>query len=451
MKFRSYISIGTVMATVGISGCSTTTMDHDIREADKKMWDAHKSVDTNVSEHLPDLKNTGDINSYIEYAALQNDGLKSSFYQWKASLQKIPQVNSLPDPKFTYGNFIKEVETKVGPQQQKFGIAQTFPWFGTLKLKAERAFLMSESMRHMYDMNKLKLFYDVKEVYYDYYYLGRAQTIIQKNLKLFEEMKILSITKFDTATMKYQNKIKISIELDRYKERLESLYDYSKPLNAKFKYTLNGKFDDELPFPQKLTVTEQELDKDDVYKLALENNPMLMKIEQEIGQADKSIAIAENNYIPTVTLGLDYVDTAKGKGNPSDNGKDPIMAMVAFNIPINFSRYEAEKREAENKREAAELSKKDKRLMIYSQLNSTLFRIRDARRKFVLYRDSLIPKATRSLDVTKSAYRSGKADYLDFIDAQQTLLKFELSYELNLVKYVKAVAKLEEIVGTRLN
>jgi hypothetical protein len=56
-----------------------------------------------------------------------------SFETWKAAIEQVPQARALPDPKFTYGYFIREVETRVGPQQQKFEIMQIFPWFGTIR------------------------------------------------------------------------------------------------------------------------------------------------------------------------------------------------------------------------------------------------------------------------------------------------------------------------------
>ncbi len=74
---------------------------------------------------------------YLRYAALNNAGLKAAFEQWKAAIEQVPQAKSLPDPKFNYGYFINEVETRVGPQRQKFEIMQTFPWFGVIEAGIE--------------------------------------------------------------------------------------------------------------------------------------------------------------------------------------------------------------------------------------------------------------------------------------------------------------------------
>ncbi|MDY0040341.1 MAG: TolC family protein, partial [Desulforhabdus sp.] len=84
-------------------------------------------------EHLPELNEQSGLNDYLAYAALNNAGLKAAFLRWQAALEKIPQVTALPDPRFSYGYYIQSVETRVGPQNNRFGLLQTFPWFGKLE------------------------------------------------------------------------------------------------------------------------------------------------------------------------------------------------------------------------------------------------------------------------------------------------------------------------------
>ena len=101
----------------------------------------------NANSTLPDL---------VRYATEHNAGLQAAYHDWQARLLRIPQVTALPDPKLSFGHFIRSVETRVGPQQNRFGIAQAFPWFGKLKLRgdqvaqqAEANFQRLESARQM--------------------------------------------------------------------------------------------------------------------------------------------------------------------------------------------------------------------------------------------------------------------------------------------------------------
>ena len=131
------------------------------------------------------------LSDYLAYAALNNAGLKAAFERWKAAVEQVPQAESLPDPKFTYGYFIEEVETRVGPQRQKFGIMQVFPWFGEIEARTDVASAKAKAARKGYEAIKLKLFFGVKDAFYEYAYLARAIEIARDNLELlkhFEEV-----------------------------------------------------------------------------------------------------------------------------------------------------------------------------------------------------------------------------------------------------------------------
>ena len=91
------------------------------------------TLSVKASQQPSDTNDLHVLPYYLRYASLNNAELKAKFEQWKAALEQIPQAKALSDPKFTYGYFIEEVETRTGPQQQKFGIIQVFPWFGKIQ------------------------------------------------------------------------------------------------------------------------------------------------------------------------------------------------------------------------------------------------------------------------------------------------------------------------------
>ena len=111
-----------------------------------------------------DLRKLAD---YLRYAAFNNAGLKAAFEQWKAAIEEVPQARSLPDPRFTYGHFIEEVETRAGPQRNKFGISQRFPWFGKIEARTRAAGASAEAARRRYEATKLKLFFEVKDAFHE--------------------------------------------------------------------------------------------------------------------------------------------------------------------------------------------------------------------------------------------------------------------------------------------
>ncbi len=83
---------------------------------------ALRAPDEAAETKLPELSEASGLSDYLAYAALNNPGLEAAFNRWKAALEEVPQVKSLPDPRFNYKYFIQEVETRVGPQRQSLGI-----------------------------------------------------------------------------------------------------------------------------------------------------------------------------------------------------------------------------------------------------------------------------------------------------------------------------------------
>jgi hypothetical protein len=121
---------------------------------------------TNYSRtQLPELTEASGLNNYLAYAALANPQLEAAFNRWKAALEMVTQAHTLPDPRFNYGYFIQEVETRVGPQEQRPGLSQMFPWFGKLKLRSEAAREGTNAALQQYEAAKLKLFDEVKWCY----------------------------------------------------------------------------------------------------------------------------------------------------------------------------------------------------------------------------------------------------------------------------------------------
>ncbi len=71
---------------------------------------------------------------------------------------------------------------------------------------------------------------------------------------------------------------------------------------------------------------------------------------------------------------------------------------------------------------------------------------REATRNLGLLNDRLLPKARQSLEVARSGYASGKADFINLIDAQRTLLDFRLAEVEARIQRELALAELSLVI-----
>jgi hypothetical protein len=78
-------------------------------------------------------KHPDSLYQYLAIAAKNNPTVIQKFYEYKAALQKVPQVGGMQDPEFTIGVFVQPMELVAGNEVADLKLMQMFPWFGTLK------------------------------------------------------------------------------------------------------------------------------------------------------------------------------------------------------------------------------------------------------------------------------------------------------------------------------
>lgn len=391
------------------------------------------------------------LSDYLAYAALNNPGLEAAFNEWTRQVEKVSQVSSLPDPRFTYAYYIQAVETRVGPQRQAFNLMQTFPWFGKLDLRGDIASEAAEAAHQRYEAAKLKLFYNVKHAYYEYYYLARTIAITEGNMALLSNLESVARAKYRAGVAGHPSIIKAQVELGKLEDRLETLNELRKPTVARLNAVLGRPSDSELPWPESIEYTDVEVNDQDLYEWLKESNPEIQALASMKAKEERAVQLARKDYFPDFTLGANYIQTGEAM-DPSmkDSGKDPFIVSVSINLPLWVGKYRAAEREARAGAVTAEKRREDGENRLLADLSLALFNFHDAERKIDLYRDTLIPKAEEALAASQRGFAADKADFFDLIDAERTLLEFQLSYERALVDRAERISEIEMLTGRQL-
>ncbi|MCB0331268.1 MAG: TolC family protein, partial [Bdellovibrionales bacterium] len=196
-----------------------------------------ESLDSSSSPST--LGEDASLDDYILFALKASSELKSAFASYRAALQKSPQVSTLPDPTLNYGYFIKEVETRVGPQEQKVGLMQPIPWFGKLSLKGEIADSEAKAAFYAFLAKKNKLVTDVTDAYFELAYLKSASEITDANFELLKRWEQVVAQKYRSQTGTQADLIKVQVELGKLEDKLKELKDLEAPLLARFNALLN--------------------------------------------------------------------------------------------------------------------------------------------------------------------------------------------------------------------
>jgi len=404
-----------------------------------------------ASEQQSDPNSTVTLQDYLREAALNNAGLRAAFEQWKAAVEQVPQAEALPDPRFNYGYFIREVETRVGPQRQKFGISQVFPWFGKIEARTDVAAAAAKAARKQYEATKLKLFFNVKDAFYEYVYLARAVEIANENLELIKHFEEVARTKYMAAVATHPDVIRAQVELAKIEDVAKSLEDLRKPIVARLNAVLNRRSFDTLPWPQREEFKKTEVKREQIVSLLRQMNPELAALDFEVEAAKHRIELAKKKFWPDIGVGVDWIQTSDTPGpGPRGSGQDPVILMFSMNLPIWRESYKAAELQAKaNMRKTAQQKTETENTLIASA-QRVLYDFDDSNRKIKLYGDILVPKAEELLGASETAYMAETIDFLSLIDAQRTLLEYQLLYERSVTDNQQRLAELEMLAGAQL-
>ena len=427
-----------LMLQVSVSLC-----DQSINAAEDS---GNNSEEATVNAEMP-----SNLKIYLDLAVSNNAGLKAAFEDWEVKLAIVPQAESLSDPRFNFSYFIDEVETKLGPQKSKFGISQTFPWFGKLQAKKDVAFAKAEAARYAFENKKLQIFYEVKKAYFEFAYVGEALELAKENKSLVEHYEAIARTKYETSTANHPDVIRAQIELAIIDNTIETLSGLKSPLVSQLESAINvSNVSESITFewPSKIEPVIVKLDEqviiNDIY-----SSPLIQSKDKIIEAGEASVLLAKKKSYPDITVGVDWINIGKTDADIENNGRDAVAVMFGMNIPLWGNKNNALREEAIANVRGAEFIKVQQFNDQIARVDRILYDIEEAKRNIALYRDVLLPKADVLVETSEAAYRTGTLEFLSLIDAQKLRLKYMLNYERAVVDYMQTIAELEMVTNHR--
>lgn len=385
------------------------------------------------------------LEEYLKEASENNPTIKSSYATFEASLQRVSQVNALPDPTISFGYFISPIETRVGAQQAKLSLSQMFPWFGTLKAKEDVATLQAEAKYNEFLNDKNELYYKVKKAYYPLYEINKHILLMKEYLAILETYKQLATTSVSNGKASMTDVIRVDIMIDDMKTDIRLLEDKLTPYTISFNRLLNR------PDSSVIVVT------DSLSSIAINNqyrrdslltsNPMLKAIDSKIEATNSMVEVAKKSGLPKFGVGLDYAFISERTDmNVPDNGKNAFMPMVSMSLPIFRGKYKASVEEAELMKTSLEHKKESVENTLFSKYEMAWFELEKAEQLITLYNSQMV-KTEQMVDLLYVAYGNSGKDFEEVLRMQQQLLKYQIALATSTTKSYVALAQLDYITA----
>lgn len=386
------------------------------------------------------------LSQYLEIAAENNPSLKVKFNQYMATLEKVPQVGSLPDPTVAFGYFINPVETRVGPQQAKISVSQMFPWFGTLSARENSAKAIAKAKFELFEEAKSKLFYDIKSTYYNLFFIHQAIKITNKNIKILASYKGLANIKVEFSSATSIDAYRVQMEINDLKNQLALLKDNAQFLSIKFNSLLNIEPNSIINIAENLTQFTL-LDKHDALKNIRTNNHSLSAFDYQIEGLQHQQKVASKEGLPKFSVGMDYTFIGKGNSTVPNAGQDAFMfPKIGITIPLYRKKYKAKVQEVIYLQEAKKNEKIDKVNTLTVLFENVWKEYQDALRRTVLYKEQT-ELAEKSLAILESEYATNNMNFEEILRMERKLLKYALEMQKSTADREAAVAFISYLQG----
>ncbi len=426
-------------------------------EADASSGESPQSVDSVTAlmkvplGNLPTFDSLSSVEDYVAVAVRRNPGLRGAYHRWVADQRRTGYAGAMPDPMFMYGHMFMDFEPTSRPMEQRFGLQQSIPWFGTLGAKKAVASAAAHATFEQFDISLQRLLYDVKSAYYEYYYLGRNLQITRDNFDLMTFWESVARAKYRVGLKQHPDVIMAQVELGKLEDRVQTLEEAMVPAAARLRALLDLPNEISLSVPAALPVVEAPLVADSVIDAIIRNNPDIRALRFMVEKEKAGERVARRSSYPDFLVGVEYIEVDEAVNiHTGQTSGDSWMVTAGISLPIWFGKNAAARDEAAARHRAAEYNRHDLENSLVAAARQTLFNYSDALRKVRLYRDGLVPKAEQSLNSLYTAYQAGETDFLNLLDAQRQLLAFQLTLAREQANLAARRAQLEMMAGTNL-
>jgi outer membrane protein, heavy metal efflux system len=392
------------------------------------------------------------LDELVQRALERNPEVGAAYHRWRASLERVPQARTLPDPQLGLGFVFDEVDRNSEYMGERYSISQMLPWFGKLGLQGDIAMQEAEADARRYEAARLAAVAEVTSAWFEYAWLREAKATARENLELMMRLESVARAMYRTGEAGLSDLTRAQVELGRLDDQHRSLSDMLGPAAAALNAVLGRPAHAALPAPEapsrQSVPALQERDDETWLADAREHNPDLAAYRHGIERERQSVALARREYFPDLMLGLEYErGTGTRMARMDGGGRDMLMGMISINVPIRRGSLEAGVNEARARLAAAGREAHAREAALEMELKTALFAWREGTRRLQLYGGTLLPTARQSLAVTESAYRAGEAGFSDLIDAQRVLLEFQLAHERAAADRAIAQARILALAG----
>lgn len=427
-----------------LTGCTIhPTGEHEERQAALRSGAPFtQPVEKRQAPVLPENPSPDDL---VRYALSSSPDLEQRYWEWRSAIEQIPQdgtqatnLTISAGTTISRGQLSTDRTTLTVLNDPMADIVLPVK----LSVAAQRALENARAAALRFTQAKFDLRARVLDAWYAYALNAELIRIEQSNAELLSAAVMVVEARNRAGAAGQQDLLKANNELDLSRNDLANMQAQVPALRSSLNALLGREPQATLIVPASLPPTQPVAHTDaELLALAQRENPELKAAAAEIRGRGQSIELAKLQYVPDFSLsaGTDLAGIAQ-----SLLGSVTVPALRHEAIDAAVAQAEANLR-------AAEASRRQMRNNLGARLVSDISALRDADRQLALFDQSILPRLSQIVALSRSAYEAGQATLLDLLDSQRSLLSIQrLVAELRVTRE-KRLTDLEAIVARPLN
>lgn len=398
------------------------------------------------TETLQDLTNTAiEVSPKIKMLEMKK----------QAASNRIEQNSNLPDPMLTLGFANLPVNSFSFTQEPMtgkiVGLSQAFPFPGKLSEQADvnRKDVDIIEQEILDAKNEIKK--NVIKSYDELLYIRQAIDIANGSKDLLNNIAEVVRAKYSVSVASQQNLLKVELEITNITEKIEDLKSKENSQLSMLNALLLRNENSQISTPQFPKINFQSFTVDALVDSAMKYRPFLEGIKEAKQKEVMKQSLAEYDYYPNFNLSLQYSFRDKiEKTNTPLN--DFFTVMLGVSLPLNYGgKVSSKVEETESMQKLYDEQYNMSLQMLRSSFGSSVAKLNSLKQRIKLVEEGSLIQANENLKTTLTSYQVGQVDFLNVIDAQNSLLKIENDLYRLKTDYLNEIAELEFLTGAKIN
>jgi outer membrane protein TolC len=383
----------------------------------------------------PPLPEQPTADDWLRAAFFANADLHARYFEWRAALERIPQVASPPKAALSF-NYLFSDENLKAWDRTTLGVSNdpmsNIPFPTKLATEGRRALEEARAAGRRFEAAKFALQAQVLSLYDDLALHAVMIRLQQERIQLLGLGLRETRARASTGSASQQALLDAQSAVDLAQNECDSLHAQMPQLFAKLNALAGRDAQAPVPLPTALPPRRALPAADDeLIRVAAERSPQLEALAREVAGAGDALERARQEWLPDFALSL----------NITGSMSQSIGAMAT--LPTRVEAIRAGVRQAQDDLERAKLGRIQYSRDLATSFVLDLYVLRNAERQIKLFDEVLVPRARLAVRAAEAAYATSNGSLADEVAARLPLIDSQLTLAELAIERDKALVAIE--------